>query len=267
MDYLISNPWLAITDVRYALVVGHPGHELLVHGWLEVARPLVFVLTDGSGRSKQSRLASTTTILKQTGAKPGPIYGRLTDAAAYAAIINHQFDLFLGLTQELCEALVAERIDFVAGDAYERYNPLHDVCRLIVNAAVRLASKAKGYRVGNFEFSLANRPGCTTEVPPGGIEVTLDETALARKLTAAKGYAPLAGEVFAALEKTTADAFRVECLCPADLNAGHNHNDGIPFYETYGEQQVAAGYYNQVLRYHEHIRPLAEALARLVQST
>nr|MDP9120522.1 hypothetical protein [Acidobacteriota bacterium] len=28
---------------RAALVIGHPGHELRVHGWLERARPLVLV--------------------------------------------------------------------------------------------------------------------------------------------------------------------------------------------------------------------------------
>src|SRR5258708_4480290 len=93
-----------IPDSRAALVVGHPGHELLVHGWLEETRPLVFVLTDGSGRSGKSRLASTTRVVEQSGAKAGSIYGRLTDVAAYEAILNHQFDVFARLALELCEA-------------------------------------------------------------------------------------------------------------------------------------------------------------------
>ena len=33
---------------RYALVVGHPGHALWQHGWPDLVRPLVIVLTDGS---------------------------------------------------------------------------------------------------------------------------------------------------------------------------------------------------------------------------
>src|SRR6266566_9892970 len=130
MDHLPSNFRFDSGDVRTALVVGHPGHELLVHGWLEVTRPMVFVFTDGSGRSNQSRLASTTKVLNQTGAKSGSIYGRLTDAAGYAAILNHEFDFFIRLAKELGEAFVAERIDYVAGDAFEGYNPMHDVCRL-----------------------------------------------------------------------------------------------------------------------------------------
>src|SRR5438034_752023 len=34
------------SNARAALFIAHPGHELLVHGWLELVRPFVFVLTD-----------------------------------------------------------------------------------------------------------------------------------------------------------------------------------------------------------------------------
>ena len=259
-----GNSRLASPETRTALVVGHPGHELLVHGWLEVTRPIVFVLTDGSGRSNQSRLASTTKVLDQTGAKIGSVYGRVTDAAAYAAILNHDFDLFVGLAKELGEAFAEERIDCVAGDAFEGYNPLHDVCRLIINAAVTAASRSREHRIANFEFSLIDRPGCSHEVPHAyGIRGILDEAAFARKMKAAQEYAQLAGEVLAALERTSSDAFRVECLCPVD-HAG-DFSCEHPFYEQHGEKQVAAGYYDRVLRYKEHIAPLGEALKRYAE--
>src|SRR5262249_34481437 len=41
----------------------HPGHEVRLHGWLEMVRPEVFILTDGSGATGQSRLNATTTLL------------------------------------------------------------------------------------------------------------------------------------------------------------------------------------------------------------
>jgi hypothetical protein len=44
-------------------MIAHPGHELRVHHWIERTRPLVFVLTDGSGHTGVSRLASTTAVL------------------------------------------------------------------------------------------------------------------------------------------------------------------------------------------------------------
>src|SRR5882672_934213 len=203
MDDSFGNSQFASADNRTALVIGHPGHELLVHGWLEVARPVVFVFTDGSGRSNQSRLASTTKILNQTGAKCGSIYGRLTDAGGYAAILDHEFDFFIRLAKELGEAFVAERIDYVAGDAFEGYNPMHDACRLVINAAVTMAQRATGHRIANFEFSPIGQPNaCHEPNHANGICRLLDEAELARKMTAAKGYAELAGEVLAALERT-----------------------------------------------------------------
>jgi hypothetical protein len=57
-----------MNSTRPALIIAHPGHELRVHHWIEKTRPLVLVLTDGSGRTTQSRLASTTRILEQAGA-------------------------------------------------------------------------------------------------------------------------------------------------------------------------------------------------------
>ena len=78
-------------DQKTALIIGHPGHELRVFHWLEITRPAVFVITDGSGRLGRSRLPSTTRILDQVGAANGSFYGPVTDAAAYAAILHHDF--------------------------------------------------------------------------------------------------------------------------------------------------------------------------------
>lgn len=264
MDDFSKTSDLSLPPGRTAVVVGHPGHELRVHGWLEVANPVVFVFTDGSGRSNQSRLASTTKILNQTGAKCGPIYGRLTDVAAYAAILNHDFELFVGLARELCEELVVEQIDHVAGDAFEGYNPVHDVCRLVINAAVTAAQHSSGNRIRNLEFSLVNQPTHCHEPHANGNGVchVLDDVAFARKMAAANGYTELAGEVVAAAEQTSMAALRVECLRPVGPGPGPYACAQPPFYESYGEQQVAAGHYQQVIRFNEHVAPLAEALRR-----
>lgn len=266
MDDFSASFSLSLPHARPALVIGHPGHELVVHDWLELTKPLVFVFTDGSGRSNQSRLASTTKILDQAGAKRGSIYGRFTDSAAYAAILNHEFDLFIGLAGELCDAFVAERIDYVAGDASEGYNPMHDVCRLVINAAVTVARRLRGQHVENLEFSLINQSTEYHHPPhPDGICHHLDDAALERKMAAANDYPELAGEVKAALERTSIAALRVECLRPAGRGQGEHAGDQPPFYESYGAKQVAAGHYQRVLRYNEDIAPLAQALSRYAE--
>ncbi len=251
------------SEVRAALFIAHPGHELLVHGWVELAKPLVFILTDGSGRTNQSRLQSTTEILNQTGAKRGRIYGLLTDRAAYSAILDREFDVFIRLAKDLAEAFVAERIDYVAGDAAEGYSPTHDICRLIINAAVKIAYQRTGQAVANFEFALIRPPDADlAALHPDDIWLQLDEEAFARKLDSAKGYAALTSEVSAAFGRVSADAYRIEWLHRVDGSwdtcAWHGER---PSYEGYGERQVAAGYYQRVVRYHEHIEPLVTALS------
>src|SRR6185312_4624218 len=102
---------------RAALIIAHPGHELRVHHWLETAQPVVLVLTDGSGRTTQSRLGSTTKILERTGARPGPIYGRFTDAAVYEIMLKGKSEAAVSLLLEMVDFLIAEKIDYVVGDA------------------------------------------------------------------------------------------------------------------------------------------------------
>ena len=265
MNDPVDQPEFTIPDTRAALVIAHPGHELLVHGWLELVRPFVFVLTDGSGRTNQSRLESTTEIVNQTGAKLGCIYGRLSDRAAYSAILDREFDVFIRLAKELAEAFIAQRIDYVAGDAAEGYSPTHDICRLIINAAVKIACQRTDQAVANFEFTLVRPPAADlAALHPDDIRLQLDEEAFGRKLASAKGYAALTSEVSAALSRESPDAYRIECLHRVDGSydaCGWDRER--PFYEDYGEKQVAAGYYQRVLRYHEHIEPLAAALSCL----
>src|SRR5216684_7212977 len=80
------SKFMDLTATRSALIVAHPGHELRAHGWLELAKPTVFVLTDGSGRTARSRLGSTRDVLTAAGAKPAGIYRRFTDADVYGMI-------------------------------------------------------------------------------------------------------------------------------------------------------------------------------------
>ncbi|HEX8493132.1 MAG TPA: hypothetical protein VF658_09850 [Pyrinomonadaceae bacterium] len=265
-----SNNSPALTSLtRAALVVAHPGHELLVHGWLEITRPRVFVFTDGSARSTQSRLDSTSKILDQTGARRGSIYGRLSDASAYSAIINHEFELFKRLARELAEALIEERVSTVAGDAIEGYNPMHDVCRLLINTAVRIASHATCQPIKNLAFSLFNKPiACSQTLCADCVSLQLDEAAFKRKMAAAEGYNEMKDEVYAAIDRASLDAFRTERLHPVDTDDGKSlWEKEQPFYERYGEKRVAAGHYQQVLRYKEHLAPLAEALRQYAESS
>lgn len=246
---------------RAALVVAHPGHELRVHGWLETVAPVTFVLTDGSGHSNASRLDSTTAVLAAAGARQGPVYGRFTDRALYAAMLSGNERLFIDLAGELAAAFIDARVDYVAGDAVEGYNPSHDLCRGLIDAAVSIATAQSGRKIANFEFPLMGRPDVC---PPGlrhqAMWITLDDEALGRKLAAAQGYPELAEEVANTLAEVGAEPFRVECLRPANACIDLVAAEGRPRYERFGEQRVADQCYSRPIRHREHILPIEEAL-------
>lgn len=250
-----------------ALIIAHPGHELRVYGWVAEARPVVFILTDGSGRTGRSRLDSTSRILNEVGAEPGCIYGRLTDRELYQAILDHSFELLISLTEELAQSLLYKKIRYVAGDAIEGYNPSHDMCRVIIDAAVKLASRATGHEIGNFDFLLGGHPDPHAERSQGhAIRVRLDSQGLARKLAAARRYGDLANDVNESLSRWGEEPFQTECLRSVEDDAGRDF-DTTPFYEEYGERQVSKGYYDRVLRYREHFLPVARAIRRHVKES
>lgn len=296
---------------RAALVVAHPSHELRIHGWLEQTRPYVCIMTDGAGRSGEPRLSRTSEVLERAGATPGTIYGRLTDLEVYAAILKGDSELFARLVEELCEAFVAEQIEYVVGDAAEGYSVAHDICRTMIGAAVELAEYRYGLTIENFDFAVVGRP----EQSPrdDAITIHLDDDAFARKINAALAYSPkLAQDVAAALGGATfqgirrlseaqlagevdvevstsvlraldphpklkarfadiidgvpLEALRVERLRPVGNDSGHDRTTSEPlFYELYGEKLVAAGRYQEVIRYREHMLPLAAAIRKTIE--
>ncbi len=254
------------SDRRAALMIAHPGHELRVYDWLSRARPSVFVLTDGSSHCRRPRLHRTTSILNSLGAQPASIYGRITDAEIYSAILDRNCDLFVETARELAEALVRDQIEYVVGDAIEGYNPAHDVCRLIINAAVKRASQM-GHRVENFDVLLAgNAANYPAETLTDAISIEVDDKMLSQKLQAARDYSELAVDVHRILDEEGIDSLRTECLRRVTEDSGDGHFKEPPYYEIYGEQQVAAGYYQQVIRYREHVLPIARALRQYVAS-
>jgi hypothetical protein len=232
---------------------------------MERARPVVFVLTDGSGRGHVSRLPATTRVLQRAGATRGAIYGRFTDAAVYRALLSGDIATFVTTAADLAAALLDEGIDHLVADAAEGYNPSHDVCRYLVNAAVEIAARSRVRGIANYEFDLVTRPAAPgesgTDAADGTAVMTLDDDALARKLEAARGYIEMAAEVDAALAACCPSAFRLETLrAVAARDCWRDPAELPPVYERHGERRLADGAYADVIRFTDHVRPLRDAL-------
>lgn len=245
-----------------ALVLGHPGHELKVFGWTREYKPLVCAITDGSGRSGVSRISATAALLTRLGARAGEIFGALSDAEIYEAILHRDLSLFLSLVDTLAGSFLKHQIDCVAGDASEGFNPTHDLCRVVINAAVLMAQRAGGREIANFEFPLTEwEQECPAPVHDERcLHRILDDQALSEKIAAAEQYAGLGEEVRRAIAGRGIEYFRGECLRPVSDMAPRFDTSKKPFYETWGERQVLRGEYQSVIRLEEHVLPLANAV-------
>lgn len=223
---------------------------------------MTFVLTDGSGHTDHSRLASTTAVLERAGASCGAIYGAMSDRQLYQAVLAGERDVFTTLVDKLASALQQADVTYVVGDAVEGVNPGHDVSRLLLNAALLRIEQTTGRRLKNMEYPVEAPPDeCPAEDRADAIFLTLDDEAFTRKMEAVRSYPEMAAEMERVLEIYDADVFRVECLRPVryGLDVGHRFQHPC-IYEEYGEKQVAAGIYSEVLRFREHVGPLAAHL-------
>lgn len=263
MPSFLRSPSVCAGQFQHcALVVGHPGHELKVFGWVSEYKPRVYVITDGSGRSGISRISSTVALVASVGACRGEIFGAVSDAEIYRAILQQDIPRFLTLVDELASSFLRHGIDCVAGDGEEGFNPTHDLCRVVVNAAILLAQRTSGRKITNLEFSMTE---WEQECPQPQhdercLHWTLDDRLLSKKIAEARQYVELKDDVNRAIAQRGEEYFRNECLRPVLDPTPHLDTSKKPFYETWGEQQVLRGQYESVIRLEQHILPLANAI-------
>ncbi|HUI43107.1 MAG TPA: hypothetical protein VL523_14185 [Terriglobia bacterium] len=253
---------------RPALVVGHPGHELRVFGWAAERKPRVYVLTDGSGRGGSSRLPSTARLLSRIGAEAGEVFGALSDAGVYRALLERTASPFLTILNTLTRSFLENEVDFVAGDAREGFNPTHDLCRTMVNSAVAIAQRETGRTLPNYEVCLTEwEHGFEQRHDGRCLHYRLDDSLLGRKLEAAQGYTELRDEVERALATQGKGYFQVECLRRLDVPHSEPEPSEKPYYETWGEQRVAEGGYRSAIRYRGHVLPIVDAIRRFARGS
>ncbi|SEA37786.1 hypothetical protein [Nitrosospira multiformis] len=273
------------------LVIAHPGHELRLYGWVAQTKPLVCILTDGSGSDDQPRLAATLNILQGLGAEIGPVCGELTDRQIYRKILRSEYDIFDDLCERLIALIAARDIRTVVSDGIEGYNPTHDLCEVLVRTAVAItnnvthvprAADGKECPVRHYTIPLMGDPqpaaqptACRAEGANPGIQqeseqciIELNERERAHKLETLREYGSRAGGI---LQQEVEDAFRSygeEAFGREYLYASaalgkepeRNFLQQKPFYEIRGEQRVADGRYRDVIRFHEHVLPIMNRL-------
>jgi hypothetical protein len=249
------------------LFVAHPGHELLLHEWIRRVKPVVCIITDGGGFEGRSRIARTAQWLRSMDIQAGSIFGRFTDQEAYAALLSGNVEWIDPLVTDLTRELVTRQISIVVADAAEGFNPVHDLCQLIVGAATAFAAK-EGVAAVHCEYPIHDGPRAYDQDTGEVMHLDLDDASLAMKLADARDYSDVIPDIQSMIEQFGEAAFRRETFRrTADWTAWPWPSNERPLYERLGEERVAAKRYTHVLRHAEHMVPLLDHLRALVRST
>lgn len=256
-----AGPELSAGNI--ALIIGHPGHELRIFRFIEIYKPRVYVLTDGSGSHGVSRIHNTAAILEKCGATLSPVMGYFTDMELYKILLQKDYDPLFRCIDKISYDLQENAVTVIAGDAIEGYNPTHDLCRYMINHLASDLEKRLKAPVKNFDFLL---DGLATPGKEKLLEIRLDDADFERKYKTAESYQELAFEVKRAVEKYGREPFKIEYL--REVNKPYRYNDWeeeIPFYEKYAEEKVASGVYHEVVSFKEHVLPFLEKLSSYVE--
>ena len=247
-------------------LLAHPGHELFLYGWMQQLRPLVCVLTDGSGRSRKPRIEVTRAIVGQAGGTPGSVFGAIEDRVLYDLVLEGQTDFFSRLVERIADMVVRQGVHCVVADALERRLLAHDLCHELVRSAIALAARRTQRSIPCFDFPIYGYYGAfPLHAPSEPLTLTLEPDTFAAKVHCARSLPGngLRQEIDQLIELRGLDWFRREELRPIGASAARSEPE-VPWYEHHGEQLLATGKVERVIRYREHVLPLLEAVRRSV---
>ena len=258
----MHSPSFAASVGRTALAVAHPGHELRLAKWVELARPTVFVLTSGSrSGADRTRVDASARLAATLGARIGDVFGEHLDRDVYGWIMDGQAEPFQALADKLAAAFVRAEIDTVVTDGWQLYNVVHDLWHLTVRLAAATAAMQLGRPVECLDYAVVptapEMPACGGEK----LRIDLSDQDVERKMRLIDSYAGIADDAAEAIRVGGEIFVRREVLHDlAPLSALFPEAGRKPLYESFGEARVATGLYKDVLRW-RHAEPVASRLA------
>ncbi|MEW6633327.1 MAG: hypothetical protein AB1440_20855 [Pseudomonadota bacterium] len=237
------------SGLQNVLILAHPGHELRIHHWLELTKPRVYLLTDGSGGRQSARTEYSRHIVHAAGATPGSVFGETPDAAWYEALLARDQTFFLDMFARISADLAGHREVQVVSDAVDGYNPVHDLAFVFGSAVNALLQRTGTRRQQLSSAAVPNVPGAVH------VEIELDQAARARKKAAIEAYTPLADEARLILARDP------DCLNRERLIAQvPDWIEPTPEWERIGRERVAQGFYDRCITYKDNVQPIVRLL-------
>ncbi len=243
-----------------ALVIAHPGHELRLAAWVRAARPRIFIIAKGSraGRS-EARIEASRKLAANLHAKTGEPFGAAYDTDLYAWVLAGDPAPFAAMTDRLRDQFIDQKMTLVVTDAWQNYNPVHDLTHLMARVAAAEAGLQMGRVIDCVDYPVVLGGLAHAPIGPEWSRISLDPNQVATKLSLALRYPEIADDLSGFME-VGLDSLAVEALHALLPMAALAPSEAAPpWYEVYGEGRVREGVYSSVLRW-RHMLPIVTPL-------
>lgn len=249
-------------SANVAFVVAHPGHELRLARWFVTTKPCFFIIAKGSRSTcSEARIQASRDMAVELGAVPAEPFGSAFDRELYGWILAGDSSAFDRLADALRDAFVTREVSLVVTDAWQNYNPIHDLTHLLARVAAAEAGERLGRPVEVLDYPVVPDAlaGTSCGAERGRIELT--EAEVAEKLALISRHPEISDEAAGLVDADGRGVLDTETLHDLRSLAELTPTaDAPPLYECYGEARVASGLYAQVLRW-RHMAPIVSALA------
>ena len=287
-----------LPEGKAALSISQAGHEIALHGFLDKAKPYIFIMTDGSGKNRGSRMPwmhkyflsvyPEKTLDMYNIIVQGNLQGEdryIKGFQLYRAIILKEVAFFAHYTGTIAEGLVRHKVDYVVTEAIEGNDPLQDFCALMTEVAVKLVEEKTGKKIAIYQYHITEK--FNKNVNDDSIKIKLSDESYNAKIKAIANYHESIFEEFKAnigmdvdtilkmkemprgilavedvLKSMDAPYFKEEYLTPYQY-IDFNNSDNKPAYETNAEKLVAENIPTEVIGYESHIKPLKDLLEKV----
>ncbi len=260
---LLESRAVPTPDPRRLFVFSHPNHELAVLGLVRRWRPHLVFLTDGGG---PERVAETRRSLRALDLLSRATFLDHGEGAFYGALLARDADFFRRVADEVAARVRAVQPGEVYCDAVEFYNPVHDICRPIVRAALREAPDAELFEIplvhqapGHGERYVVQR--APARAARGAREVRLtDEELLVKCRARDEIYGCLREQMGSVLAAVPPEHLVREQVVPAGSGWPEPGPERVLRYEWRGARLRERGEIEDVITYAGHYAPVAAAL-------
>lgn len=252
-----------------AMVLAHGNHELFAAGLIQQFQPDILYISRGRHPEDERTEQQARSVLKalEFGSKVTFLPVRETDI--YGRLLARDAEWFATLRDHVAAWLYQVGADAVITDAFEWYNSIHDLCSLLVDAALETSPLLSAQTVQRYDLPLAfqtivqydESKFVGTGIPPHCYTLGAEE--MRTKWDIIQKVIVDDQNVRDVVSTWTAKRYEQEIYqsVPSirDYGVAPPRNQWVT-YDDHGKANVARGRYPQAITFQEHYAPIAEAL-------